>query len=434
MLQRGYGLTMVDSTAVSYADVIDAWSSEVTGYGWTGLPDEIDVNSDMFTAASGGVSWTSDDTEWTGNQTITDRRVEISLDGRHWTAYDGQPESGTLSTPFVGDELWCAFSKQNASGWGPRSASVPFIGGGSSPTGNRNVITPTATGSEVAAAPVSLTAPTLMVLQYPGGGTERFTALSGDVTLTDSQARLWVGAGLHSGHPAPTTTIGLEYEATSGQSDWTDLGTGQDWNLLSATVNLTGKRVRGYKTSTNASGSITEYTNIATIPAATAWGAGVEVDFTFTGFESIHHPTEFAYIAANSAASLSLNTVLPFGGSVTGGVIATKSGQRPGIEITIPVAAGTYDVDLSVISGLDLNGDEKLWNGAAIEVAIYNQSGGTELFLDDATTGAEVTPTRTAYSANVTTTGGLFITIRNMTSTGSGSGGDVVLDRLVVEG
>ena len=441
-LQRGFNLTF--NEPLSYTTAIEAWRGDIPTYGWTGLPDTIDlvgsspVEQSFFSAASGGVAWISDDTEWTGNQAITDRRISLSRDGKHWVDYDGQPESGTLPTPTMDEPYYCALSKQNASGWGPRSLSNPVALDGQSSIahGPRNIATPAATGGEAAAAPLSMTAPVLMGLQYPGSGTEHFVPLGSDIDLDPTQIRIWIGGGLHSGHPAPATTYALEYELTPGAGDWTELGVGQDWDLLAAPINLTGTRLRGRKVMQNASGTVTEYTQIVRVPDAATLPGTTVMDLNFTGFEPIHYPTQWAYIGVNSTAALVHNPSLAYDGAVVGGVIADKSGQRPGFEITVPPAdapAGNYSLELSVIAGLDPNGDFKSWGDtpAPIEVAIYDQSGGTLLFFDDFTTGAAEEPAiRSTYNVALTTGQGFFISVRNMTSTGGGSRGDVVLERI----
>ena len=451
-LQRGFNYTFAEP--LSYTTAIEAWRHHIPTYGWTGLPDSIDKSGitieaqNTFVSTAGGVSWNTDDAEWNGNQAVLDRRVSLSRDAKQWVDYNGQPAIGSLATPTVGEPIYAAIAQRNAAGWGPRSLSNPFAADDeTSGNGPRNFVTPTATGAEVAAAPASIAAPALMVLQYPGGGTEHFIEIAADAELSALQTRLWIGGGLHSAHPAATTTFTLQYEQTPNAEDWTDVGDGQDWPLGEAPVNLTGKRLRGRKVTQNAGGTLTEYTGVCRVPEAELVVPGTVIDLSFAGFDPIHYLDQWAYLGVNATAVFVHNPNLPFEGVVVGGIIAEKAGQRPGIEITIPAsdaAAGTYQIDLSVIAGLDPVGLYKGWGDPAtpIQVAIYDAPGGTLLYFDDATLGpphvsnddpenGEVqSPIRGVYGPQVTTPGGLYISIVNDSSTGGGAFGDPVLEQV----
>lgn len=274
VLERPFAVYNTFPGNLRYDLAIDAWRSNVSGYGWTGAPDPHDVldqgDYEFFSPATGGVSWVTDDDNFNGNQTITDRRVGLSIDGVQWTDYDGQAESGSLDTPTVDEPYYCSFAKQNANGWGERSYTHPGAFSGTSFTwaeDERNVVTPGPTGSETAAAPTRVTQPKLHVLLHPDSGTPVFWKEPADgATLATNETRVWIGAGLQEAHPAPTRTFTLQYEDVDLSGSFADVsGSGQDNDTSSLSPSLAGKRIRGKVEITNASGTLTEYTQIVRV-------------------------------------------------------------------------------------------------------------------------------------------------------------------------
>ena len=425
---------------------LDAWDlfrNAIPTAKWTGRPEQINAEASTarFTGVANGIQWNFTNYNW-ASETVTNRRVMISLDGMLGPVTTGAALSGTVTTDLLGVPHYCQFAQDSASGTGRYSVNYPWLAGGV----ERNKATPTGTLANAAPSYAGRVTPRIMVPERPDyEGPSWIDNSTPDNTVVTYKCAV----GYPSGFPAPVYP-------TDFAAQWKLDGA----NIAGATAItytrdfLTGGVLTCELTVTTTSGSVVYTTPGITVTAIAADPATTLIDTTFGPDFALKYASINAAIVMSGANKV-LRPYQEFGAdaeptsslvqpydltSLTPGCIQMdKTSVQPRMYIPIPgcVAGKTYRVITTIAVNFGSHVSPYNVGNWAIDAQfqIERTQGGTDYHNVVMSKGVNnqiyaLTVDRTFTADH---TGNLWCSYIIATGTGGASAGDIYVASLSVK-
>lgn len=441
---------------LNFEQFIQAWRSNIPGYGYTGVPDIYDMYSDSvetFTFSGPDDGQLSGDVapfDFSGNLPILERRARVSLDERSWITFDDIPAEFTLPMEFTqGTEHYIQVAQRNALGWGDYSPNYPVAAGSTvaHADGPRNVVR--TAGTEASSPLTNTIAPQIVVRRFDAWqGPEWDPAPS---LLGETQVLLSVGIGYWTGGPAPRYADGdytFEWqESPDGVSNWTAITTANGYIEDGDTQDFARKAenstrfLRARVRADNGVEQVDAFSNVVECPAIPAVPAGTIINTEFDWLFPIVYEPELLSFTSNNAIPRHLPTVVPIGqGESSGAFMSDKDGggfPRSEFYLSRQLQPNTT---YQVTGQLAITGDQNSDKGN-FGFAINDQSNNDNLYSPPSVDGALVENAEDQhYLENFSgqfTTGSsavdAYVRVNWSGNTGGSGGGDIYLTRLIIE-